>query len=63
MAAAGKPHDLAFVHVLQSRYTGELLKATITGEVPDGYVIAYRADGGYLLPERFRELKVYDEKL
>jgi len=62
ITAPGKPHDLAYTHVIRNRYTEEVFRYHIlSGPIPDGYVIVYTAQPGVLLPKRFKGISVYEE--
>jgi len=61
---AGKFSALAYTHVIGCRYSGDLYKfSKIDDNIPEGYGVIYKVKPGYLLPERYRKLESYHEKI
>jgi len=56
-----KPHDLAFLMVIRSRYDAAALYKS--NAVPDGYDLVYAAPYGCLLPRKYAKLPAFIPQL
>jgi hypothetical protein len=61
MDSKPKPHDLAFLMVIRSRYDAAALYKS--NAVPDGYDLVYAAPYGCLLPRKYAKLPAFIPKL